>query len=87
MVKHAALQAEVPAIKKLRSDHDHDDLTCHVKGASFFPRVNKINRGKKHILCNFFGFDFPLSDFYIFVEGRCLFSIPASFFEGVFAFD
>ena len=25
VVKHAALQAEVPAIKKLRSDHDHDD--------------------------------------------------------------
>ena len=60
--------------------------TCHVKGAKFFSRVNKINRGKQHILCIFFGFDFPLSDFDIFVEGRYLFSIPASFFEGVFAF-
>lgn len=62
--------------------------TCHVKGARFFfSRVNKIDMGEENtFFVIFWGFDFPLSDFDIFVEGRCLFSIPVSFFEGVFAF-
>lgn len=56
--------------------------TCHVKGAKFFSRVNKINRGNKNTFFVFFLgliFHFPTSIFLL--RGGVYFPFPLHFLK------